>query len=88
MAKKQQNFYVSLLPVVGGALLFYGGLGVILLCFFGILIVMDAYAFNIVPMISDYRYQKGASCFIAAGYHLILATIGGIALFVGRALNK
>lgn len=85
---KQQSAVATFLPIISAGLLFWGVLGVVLLCFFGILIVMDAYAFNITPMISDNRNQKAASCFIAAGYHLILAVLGGIGMFGSRILKK
>jgi hypothetical protein len=64
-----------------------GFLGFCLLVFFGILVVIDAYAFNISPLISDYRYQKAASCFIAAGYYAFLVVAGGGALLASRIMK-
>jgi cell division protein FtsW (lipid II flippase) len=63
--------------------------GVVILTFFGILIVTDSKAFSIVPSISENKYAKSQGCFIAAGLYLVvvIATVG-TALYLSIKMRR
>jgi hypothetical protein len=52
--------------------------GVVILTFFGILIVSDSKSFSVVESIHEHKNKKGQGCFIAAALYLVsvLASVG------------
>jgi ABC-type multidrug transport system fused ATPase/permease subunit len=63
--------------------------GVVILTFFGILIVTDSKSFAIVDSISEHKVKKSTGCFIAAGLYLVvvIATVG-TALYVSIKMKR
>ncbi len=49
--------------------------GVVILAFFGILIITDSKSFAIVDSISLHKTKKAQGCFIAAGMYLVLVIV-------------
>jgi hypothetical protein len=63
--------------------------GVVILTFFGILIVSDSKAFSIVESIHEHRFKKGQGCFIAAGFYLVLVIASvGTALYLSIKMRR
>eukprot|EP01080_Neovahlkampfia_damariscottae_P008858 gene8858-807_t len=86
MAKS--TFLTSYCPIISGALLLMGALGLVILSFFGTLIAIDSYSFALAKDISNDKYQKAASCFIAAGYHAVFFILGGAGMIVSMVAKK